>query len=220
MDYEAADLRGYRTRGTMVIGYAREYEEADLRGYRKKGRWVIGYQAPGTRGRRGIWEGVKRGMEERMADVRNRDIPLLTEVRYIMQDVRCSEEQRRWLQDRLFNITMRITGMPGGHGDAKGYEENFADISEMEEKYQGEVSGWMKELRAAQDIVNGIPDLRMRVFVKMRYLLGDGRKRIMEELGLKRWQYDRIVRVIEQARGMGEVRWEECGIEGKMLRND
>ena len=60
--------------------------------------------------------------------VRNRDIILLSRVLYTMQDVSATEQKRMWQQDRLWNITQKITGMPGGHGEPKGLDASFAAI--------------------------------------------------------------------------------------------
>lgn len=141
--------------------------------------------------------------------VRNRDIPMLSRVLYIMQAVSSTEQKRMWLQDRLWNMTQRITGMPGGGGEPKGLDAPFAAIGETEEAYGQECAEWMAELKRAEDILNGIPSETMRVFVTMRYLLDMSRKEIMGRLNLKRWRYEEMCQAIEQAEDMQSVVWKE-----------
>ena len=197
-------------------------EAADLSGYRRKGTTVIGYRAPrgdrpaggGWKFFRRIWEG---GMEQNAKQdstwntrpIRNRDIPKLTRVLYAMQDVSATERRRLWLQERLWNMTAKLTGMPGGGGDPKGYEENFAEICEMEEKYAEECARFMGELKEAEEILNGIEPENLRTFAAMKYVMGMSRSVILRELNLKRWEYSGISSAMEQAESMKDVKWPE-----------
>ena len=72
---------------------------------------------------------------ERQVRVRNKDIIILSRVLYAMQDVSTTEQKRAWQQDRLWNITQKITGMPSGRGEPSGLDHTFAAISEIEERY-------------------------------------------------------------------------------------
>ena len=141
--------------------------------------------------------------------VRNRDIIPLSRVLYTMQDVSATEQKRMWAQDRLWNITQKITGMPGGHGEPKGLDASFAAIGEIEEKYESECAEYTKELKEAEAILNAIPSRTMRTFVTMRYLLDMSRKEIMARLNLKRWRYEEMCETIEQAEDMAHVDWKE-----------
>lgn len=141
--------------------------------------------------------------------VKNRDIPMLSRVLYVMQAVSSTEQKRMRLQDRLWNMTQHITGLPGGGGEPKGLDATFAAIGETEEAYGQECAEWMAELKQAEDILNGIPSETMRVFVTMRYLLDMSRKEIMGQLNLKRWRYEEMCQAIEQAEDMGSVVWKE-----------
>ena len=140
---------------------------------------------------------------------RNRDIPLLTRVLYTMQALSATEQKRMMQQDRLFSITQKITGMPGGHGEPKGYEAAFAAICEIEEQYEGELAAYTQELKDAEGILNAIQSRTMRTFVTMRYLIHMTRKEIMDSLNLKRWRYEEMLGSIERAEDMAHVRWEE-----------
>lgn len=150
----------------------------------------------------------KQGQREPIP-IRNRDIPLLSRVLYVMQAVSSTEQKRMWLQDRLWNMTQRITGMPGGPGEPKGLEAPFAAIGETEERYEQECAEYMAELKRAEEILNAIPSDTMRVFVTMRYLLDMSRKEIMARLNLKRWRYEEMCMCIEQAEDMKSVVWKE-----------
>ncbi|MBR6710351.1 MAG: DUF1492 domain-containing protein [Selenomonadaceae bacterium] len=141
--------------------------------------------------------------------IRNGDIPKLYNVLYTMQAVCATERKRMWQQDRLWNITQKITGMPGGHGEAKGLDASFEAICEIEEKYEAECAEYVKELKEAERILNGIPGRGMRTFVTMRYVLGMSRKEIMSRLNLKRWRYDDMCAAVEQAEDMAHVKWTE-----------
>lgn len=143
------------------------------------------------------------------APIRNRDIPRLSRVLYTMQDVNATERKRMWQQDRLWNITQRITGMPGGHGEPKGLDASFSAISELEEKYEAECAAYVRELKEAEAILNAIPSRTMRAFVTMRYVLDMGRKEIMSMLNLKSWRYYDMCECVEQAEDMAHVAWTE-----------
>ena len=127
----------------------------------------------------------------------------------IMQDVSITERKRMWLQDRLWNMTQKLTGMPGGHGEPKGLEVHFAAIGEMEEQYRAELPECLRELQEAETVLNAIPIREMRTFVTMKYVLDMSRKEIMSRLNLKRWKYNNICNRIEQAQDMAHVDWPE-----------
>ena len=127
--------------------------------------------------------------------IRNRDIPLLSRVLYVMQAVSSTEQKRMWLQDRP--------------GEPKGLDAPFAAIGETEERYEQECAEYMAELYRAEEILNAIPSDTMRVFVTMRYLLDMSRKEIMGRLNLKRWRYEEMCESIEQADDMKSVVWKE-----------
>jgi hypothetical protein len=141
--------------------------------------------------------------------VRNKDIPLLSRVLYTMQDVSCTEQKRMWLQDRLWNMTQKLTGMPGGHGVPQGLDAPLADIGEIEEQYRAELPGLCMELKEAEDILNAIPVREMKTFVTMKYVLGMTRKEIMTRLNMRRRMYDGLCACIEEAQDMAHVEWPE-----------
>lgn len=141
--------------------------------------------------------------------IRNRDIHLLSVVLYTMQDVSATEQKRMWQQDRLWNMTQRITGLPGGSHVPSGYDANFAEIGEIEEKYAEELDKYTEELAAAERILNSIKSRTMRTFVTMKYVLHMPDKAIMRELNIRRWRYESMREAVEDAESMDKVRWSE-----------
>lgn len=76
-------------------------------------------------------KGKERTQEPRI--IKNRDIPLLSRVLCVMQDV-CSLEKRcEWQRDRLFSITQHIHGKPGRERCAIGFDAAFAAIDGINE---------------------------------------------------------------------------------------
>lgn len=140
--------------------------------------------------------------------VRNQDIPKLSCVLYVMQDVSATEHKRMWAQDRLWNITQRITGIPGSGGIPSGFEKNFADIVELEEKYEAECGTFIQELKEAEEILNRMENRQMRTFVTMKYVLHIPDKKIMRELNMGRRRLEMMRRAVENAESMEKVQWE------------
>lgn len=160
----------------------------------------------------------KDSRTERQVTVKNRDILLLSRVLYAMQDVSATERKRMWQQDRLWNITQRLTGMPGGRGEASGLDRSFAEISAIEERYENECAEYVQELKRAEDILNSIPSRTMRTFVTMRYVLGMANREIMERLNMKRFRYEGLCRMIEDAPDMAAAaeKWGQVAERFKM----
>jgi len=150
---------------------------------------------------------------ERQVRVKNKDIIKLSRVLYAMQDVSTTEQKRIWQQDRLWNITQKITGMPSGRGGPSGLDHSFAAISEIEERYKEECAKYVQELKEAEDLLNSIPSRTMRTFVTMRYVLGMTNSEIMKRLNLKRFRYERLCRMIEEAPDMAAAseKWQAIG---------
>ena len=147
--------------------------------------------------------------EFRPTAVRNRDIPLLAEILYIMQEVKLLEEQRDWQHDRLTHITQHLTGMPGGGGLVHGYEDAFAKLSELDEEHESRCLEYSRELLQAQKILNGIKSRSMRVFVLMKYVFDVPDTEIREELNMTRRGFEKARRAVEEAPDMARVKWQE-----------
>ena len=161
---------------------------------------------------------MEKNRTERQVTVKNKDIILLSRVLYAMQDVSTTERKRMWQQDRLWNITQRLTGMPGGRSEPSGLDRSFAAICEIEERYERECDDYVRELKRAEEILNAIPSRTMRTFVTMRYVLGMGNKEIMARLNMKRFRYDGLCKMIEDAPDMAAAseKWGEVAERFKL----
>lgn len=160
----------------------------------------------------------KDGKTERQVTVKNRDIITLSRVLYAMLDVSATEKKRLWAQDRLWNMTQKLTGMPGGHSEPSGLDRSFAAISDIEERYERECAGFVNELKRAEEILNAIPNPNMRTFVTARYVLGMGNKEIMARLNMKRFRYESLCRMIEAAPDMRAAvdKWDDVAERFKL----
>lgn len=150
--------------------------------------------------------GTERVQEPR---IKNRDIPLLARVLHVMQDV-CSLEKRcEWTRDRMYNITQYLTGMPGGSGVPTGLDATFAAMDGIYEEHREQILAYMRELKRAERILNGIQSRTMRTFVVMLYVDGLPPEKVREELNLTEWGFRRARECIEQAPDMQSVKWRE-----------
>ena len=140
--------------------------------------------------------------------VSNRDIPTLTEVLSIMQAVGEIEQRRGWQRDRMSHITQTISGMPVG-GSPKGLDAALAALDELDREQREECLLYVRQLRKAQAILNGIENLNMRTFVVMRYVMGCSDAEVRRELNLGRRGFERARRCVENARSMAAVKWQE-----------
>ena len=151
------------------------------------------------------------GMEKEIMPVviRNRDIPLLADVLPIMQEVCMIEQRRDWQRDRMQNITQHLTGMPGGGGMPKGLDEAFALLAELDEEHEQRCKDYVRQLKAAQKILNEIESRSMRAFVTMKYVMDVPDAQIREELNMTRTGFNRARRCVESAERMSLVKWRE-----------
>lgn len=141
--------------------------------------------------------------------IKNRDIPLLARVLYVMQDV-CSLEKRcEWQRDRMFSITQNLSGMPGGKGMPTGFDAAFAAIDGINEEHCEQIAAYTRELKAAEKIINSIPSRTMRTFVTMLYVDQIPAATVQRELNMTRRGFENARNAIEQARDMESVVWRE-----------
>ena len=141
--------------------------------------------------------------------VRNRDIPLLSSIFLIMQDVCLLERQREWQKDRMLSITQHLTGMPGGGGLPKGLEETFSKLSEIDAELVSKYQDYVHQLREAQKILNSIENHTIKTFVSMRYIMSIPDARIRQDLNMTRRCFDRACRAVEEAPNMASVKWHD-----------
>ena len=149
--------------------------------------------------------------------VRNQDIPLLTQIFYILKEAESVERRGEWTYERLFNITRRMTGMPIGGGNAPGMDGTLAEVEELNRIYGDRLQECVKALKDAERILNGIESQTMRTFVQMYYIDDISKAEIMRELNMTEWKFNKARENIENAENMKKVVWKEkfCILESK-----
>lgn len=146
--------------------------------------------------------------QEPVAVIMNRDIPKLQKVVSLMQDIRALEERRVWQRERMLNITQHLSGMPGS-GEPRGLDAAYAALSELETEHQELVKLYVRELKAAERIVNSIGNPTMRTFVTLMYVLDMAPQDVRAELNMTEWGFRRARTTVEQAKGMDRVVWRQ-----------
>lgn len=142
--------------------------------------------------------------------IKNKDIPKLRCVLYRMQEVRRLEDAGERQRDRRHAITRVFSGMPGSSGGVpRGLEAAMARLDEISEEYAQRLVDALDALDEAQDILNGIADMRLRVFVAMIYVDDMSAKEVQKELNLTDWKYRRVREMVEQAECMRGLEWPE-----------
>lgn len=141
--------------------------------------------------------------------VRNRDIPLLTRIYHTMKDIESLERHSDWQYERLFSVTKRLKGMPGGGGMPSGMEAVLAEVDELNHDFGEKIKQYVYELKVAERIMNGIESRTMRTFVQMYYIDNVGKRKIMSELDMSEWRFNQARESIENAEDMASVRWRE-----------
>lgn len=141
--------------------------------------------------------------------VHNRDIPILQDVIRVMQEVRALETRRQWQRERMTNITKHLTGMPRQQGVGGGLEAAFSALAQLEDDHKEKVKEYIRKLRAAEQIVNGIGNPFMKTFVTMMYIENLSAKTVRSELNMSEWGFKRARQAVEQAEDMGSVVWRE-----------
>ena len=147
--------------------------------------------------------------EDEGRTIRNTDIMLLRHIFCILQEAESVERRGDWTYDRLFSITRRINGMPGGGGNGPGMDGLLAEVEELNRIYGNRLHECLRELKEAERILNGIPSRTMRVFVQMYYIDEIEKKEILRELKITEWKFHRIRRIIEGTENMKKVPWKE-----------
>ena len=155
--------------------------------------------------------------ENKPAIVRNKDIIILARVLYVMASVCSTERRRQWQRDRMFNITQHYSGTPGSSGGVPvGLDAAFAALSEIDEIHAEKLAEYIKDLRAAEIILNDIQSQTMRTFVEMKYVMDMPNQAIMRELNMTDYGFKQAKRSIENAVDMAHVNWSERYTLGKI----
>ena len=143
------------------------------------------------------------------AVVRNRDIPVLSEVLSVMQLVNATEQKLEWQHDRIGSLSRHLNGMPGGSALPTGLDEAFSRLYEAGEAHEKELRQYFSEMREAEKILNGIESRNMRAFVVMKYVMDAPDAEIRRELGMTEWGFNRATKAVEDAESMSQVVWRE-----------
>ena len=154
-------------------------------------------------------EDTAQGRDSKPVVVRNRDIPLLAGVLYIVQEIRMLEVRRDWQRDMMYNITQHLSAMPHGGGLPRGLDSAFAELSEIDAEHEARCKQYVRQLRKAEHILNGITSQTMRTFVLMRYVMDRPDTEIRDQLNMTRRGFDRARTAVESASCMAQVRWQE-----------
>lgn len=141
--------------------------------------------------------------------VMNRDIPVLCDILPVMQLVCATERNLDWQHDRMTAMSQHISGMPGGGTLPQGLDEAFARLYEAGEDHAKELMQYQKELREAEQILNGIENRSMRAFVVMKYVMDAPDTEIRRELNMTEWGFNRARKAVEEAENMASVVWRE-----------
>lgn len=154
-----------------------------------------------------------------MTTVRNRDIPLLSDIAATMQLVTATERALDYTHDRMTSITSHLSGMPGGGALPKGLETALALLEEAGEAHSAQIRQYAHELKQAERVLNAIESRSMRAFVIMKYVMDMPDRAIRRELNMTEYGFNRARRSVEDAENMASVRWNEtyilAGAEGE-----
>ena len=88
-------------------------------------------------------------------------------------------------------------------------EKDFAALSEIDTEHEKKCKDYMRKLRKAQKILNGIESQSMRTFVQMKYVMDLPDTEIRKELNLSKHGFYRARQCIESAPCMAAVKWQE-----------
>ena len=147
--------------------------------------------------------------DKRPIIIKNRDIPILQRVVFVMQDIRALEERREWQKSRLNNISQHLSGMPRGGSGPVGLDAAFAALDELEEEHKELVKEYYRELKAAQRIINGIRNRFMRTFVTMMYVENIQSGKVRSELNMTERGFRSAREAVEQSPDMANIVWHD-----------
>lgn len=144
----------------------------------------------------------------RPVEIRNRDIPLLAGVTLAVQEVKRTENRRKWQRERMNSIRARQAERVPGSGP-RGLDEAFAALSELDEEHNELCKSYVRQIRKAQRIIEGIENRSMRVFVEMKYIDDEPDTKVMKALRMSRRGFERAKKCVEEAPCMAAVKWQE-----------
>jgi len=141
--------------------------------------------------------------------VKNRDVVLLCRVLPTMQLVCSLEKRSLWQRERMYKITAQLSGTPRGGQGPMGIDGALAALEGAQERCEEAIKNYVRSLRAAEKIVNGIESPLMRAFVVMYYMDNMSASVVQRELNMTRRGFERARTAIEEAPDMARVVWRE-----------
>lgn len=154
-------------------------------------------------------QGEKEQDYEGSIVVKNRDIPVLANLKYIMVEIQYIEERRLWEYTRVTNITQHLSGMPHGSGNGQKTEDAIIRMMDIEQEHAQKCQEYVSQIKAAKRIINSIQTQSMRTFVNMRYVMGISDVEIRRQIGMSKRGFYRARDAVETAPSMADVRWPE-----------
>ena len=151
----------------------------------------------------------KEPKEQKPRIIKNRDIRILDRVLYTMQAVYSLEKRKEWQNDRMYKITQTVSCMPGGGSQPTGFDAVYAILDELNIEHCEKIRAYRRELKEAENILNGISNLKMRTFVVMLYVDQMPDIAVRRELNMTEYGFNRARNAIEQAESMKSVKWHE-----------
>ena len=109
----------------------------------------------------------------------------------------------------MINISARLEGSSGGSGTAKGLDEAFAKLAELDEDYATMCNTYADTVRAANEILHSIKRPSMRSFVILKYMRNRPDIKIRKELNMTRRALEQAKECVENATCMAAVEWKE-----------
>ena len=88
-----------------------------------------------------------------------------------------------------------------------GFDTAFAALSQLACEHLDKIKLYERELRAAEQIINSIPDGTMRSFVVMFYVQQLPAADVQRELNMSEYAYRVTRSAIESAQSMAQVKW-------------
>lgn len=139
----------------------------------------------------------------------NRDIPILSRIFYVMQDIRSLQHRSDFNTEQLYSTTKRLTGMPGGGGMPHGFDAILGELEEVNHEYGEMIARYVAELKQAEKILNGIEKREMQTFVRALYVDQLAQTEVMRELEMTEYQFAKARKCVEEAENMRSVKWPE-----------
>jgi hypothetical protein len=140
---------------------------------------------------------------------KNRDAELMEGIFDLMNETVSVEKRSEWTYERMFSITRKMTGMPGGGGNAPGMDGMLAEVEELNGFYGEKLKRCLAMLRKAERVLNGIENQRMRTFVQMVYIDRAAKGKVMKDMEMSEYMFEKCVERIEVAESMRKVKWPE-----------